>query len=241
MHIKHDMLSLTSNLGPNNKSLSRRAITNLGRPGGKTLLLALCLAVCTFGSSALYAQSSPQDPPSSQSGSTDPDSSPSNGPGRAYLVKRAGIGGPIGYARAGVLELGGSAGFSTNSHLTQFTLTPTIGWFLTNYLQLSALLNMTYVQADNELGNSSSSTAVSLLAEPSFHYPFSEMIYGFAGVGLGFAYQTGPGTGFALAPRAGINVLVGRSGIITPALSWQLDSGALEDAVRANIGYTVMW
>ena len=48
------------------------------------------------------------------------------------------------------------------------------------------------------------------------------------------------------------NVMVGRSGILTPSLSWQytthdtMDTGqgallVVSSAVRAQVGYTVMW
>ena len=62
----------------------------------------------------------------------------------------------------------------------------------------------------------------------------------------------GPGAGFAMAPRLGGNFLIGRSGILTPSLSYQYtthdsaDTGngvllQVSSAVRANIGYTIMW
>ena len=64
--------------------------------------------------------------------------------------------------------------------------------------------------------------------------------------------SAGPGAGFALAPRVGGNFLIGRSGILTPSISYQYtthdsaDTGngvllQVSSAVRANIGYTVMW
>lgn len=159
----------------------------------------------------------------------------------ARFVENAGIGGTVSYGRQGVLELGGSAGFSANSEVTQFTLSPTVGWFIIDNLELSALLNITYVQTEDNFGNSSSATLASVLAEPSYHHPFTPSIFGFAGVGVGFSYQTGPGVGFALAPRVGGNFLVGRSGIFTPALTWEVNAGDQLDAIRVSAGYTVMW
>jgi hypothetical protein len=77
-------------------------------------------------------------------------------------------------------------------------------------------------------------------------------VFGFLGVGVGGSYIKGAGGGFAVAPRLGANMLVGRSGILTPSLSWQytthsVDPGAAENmievssALRINVGYTVMW
>jgi hypothetical protein len=60
------------------------------------------------------------------------------------------------------------------------------------------------------------------------------------------------GAGFALAPRLGANVMVGRSGVFTPAITFVYStSGAVETAqgtlltastsLGINLGYTVMW
>lgn len=163
------------------------------------------------------------------------------------LVKQAGVGGVVGYGRAGVLELGGSAGFTAATDLTQVNVAPSIGWFLADNLQLTGILDLAYVKAGDNDG-----TIVTGLVEPSYHVPFNRTTFGFLGVGMGVSYVDGPGAGFALAPRLGANLMVGRSGILTPSLSWQYtthdtmdtEMGALlvvSSAVRANVGYTVMW
>lgn len=168
------------------------------------------------------------------------------------VVKQAGVGGQVGYGRAGVIELGGSAGFTAASEFTNINITPSIGWFVADNLQLTGRLSFTYVSADDGMGNDESGSLTTVLAEPSYHLPFSRTAFGFAGIGMGAAYVSGPGLGFALAPRIGANFLVGRSGILTPALSWQYtthdsmetEQGAVlvvSSAVAANIGYTVMW
>jgi hypothetical protein len=168
------------------------------------------------------------------------------------VVKQAGVGGPVGYGRAGVLELGGSAGFTATGDFTQINITPSIGWFVADNLQLSGRLGFTYVAADDAAGNRQDGSMTSLLVEPSYHFPFNRTTFAFAGIGVGGAYASGPGLGFAMAPRIGGNFLVGRSGILTPALSWQYTTHEAMDtelgtllvvssAVMANIGYTVMW
>jgi hypothetical protein len=93
---------------------------------------------------------------------------------------------------------------------------------------------------------------VKALIEPSFHLPFSQVAFGFLGLGAGVNYVTGADAGFALQPRLGANFLVGRSGVLTPALTVaystveaiRTPAGAVL-AVRSsygmNIGYTVMW
>ncbi len=163
------------------------------------------------------------------------------------LVEQAGVGGTTAYARAGVLELGGNIGFNAASNLTTLSISPTIGWFFADNVEISGIIGYQYANV-----NSNDSHTLLLLAEPSVHIPFSRMVFGFAGVGLGLAYATGPGAGFAVAPRLGVNLMVGRSGVLTPSvqLSYatnetvQTQNGALlavSTSFGLNVGYTVMW
>lgn len=192
--------------------------------------------------------------PLPESASDDDPAPPVASPGApvGMVVKQAGIGGQVGYGRAGVLELGGSAGFTAASEFTTVNITPSIGWFVADNLQLSGRLSFTYVSAEDAMGNTEDGSITTLLIEPSYHLPFTRSTFGFVGMGMGAAHVSGPGLGFALAPRIGANLMVGRSGVLTPALSWQYtthdtmetEAGALlvvSSAVMANIGYTVMW
>src|SRR5690606_35643523 len=78
------------------------------------------------------------------------------------IVEQAGVGGEVGYGRAGVLELGGSAGFTAAADFTSANLTPSLGWFLLDNLQISGLLGVAYIEADDQ-----DATMFSLLVEPS--------------------------------------------------------------------------
>lgn len=163
------------------------------------------------------------------------------------IVKQAGVGGTTGYGRAGVLELGGFAGLTAASGHTNANISPTIGWFFADNMQLSGILGLSVVRTDE-----SSNTLVSALVEPSYHLPFNRATFGFLGLGLGAAYAEGQGVGFAIAPRIGANFMVGRSGVLTPSLSYQYTTHeavemadasyvAVSTRLAANIGYTVMW
>jgi hypothetical protein len=190
------------------------------------------------------------------------------------VVRQAGVGGQVGYGRAGVLELGGSAGLTVSPDFTAVNVSPQIGWFVADNLELSGLVGFTHVETDMDSG-----TLTTALIEPSYHLPFTRTAFGFLGVGMGAAYVSGPGIGFAMAPRLGANLMIGRSGVLTPSLSYQYTthnaemvgrSGILtpslswqytthdtmdvatggdttgqllvvSSALRANIGYTVMW
>lgn len=231
----------------------------------KSLMSTLLGAMLLFPAAALA-----QDAPAPDGGTTDADSTrtapPNDGtlpaptsdddaqpevatPGAPAIgvVEQAGVGGSVGYGRAGVFELGGAAGLLAASDITSVQVSPQAGWFVADNLQISGILNLNYTKAGDDDG-----TAFGALVEPSYHLPFNRTMFGFVGVGFGLAYVDGPGAGFATAPRLGANFLIGRSGILTPSLSYQYTTHSVDDvgmdrtligvsqAVRANIGYTVM-
>lgn len=164
------------------------------------------------------------------------------------IVSQAGRGGDIGYGRPGVLELGGSAGLMIASGFRNVTVSPSFGWFVGENFELSAIGGVSNVRAGDE-----KATVFSALLEPSYHLPFNRTMFGFFGLGLGGAYVSQLGGGFATAPRIGANFLVGRSGVLTPSLSYEYTTHnmdlmdkdvallAVSSALRVNIGYTAMW
>lgn len=163
------------------------------------------------------------------------------------IVKQAGIGGTTGYGRAGVLELGGGASFSVGKDLTILSIAPSIGWFLADNLQLTAIARLRYASVGGL-----SQTSGDLLIEPSYHLPFNRSVFGFLGLGVGGSYVDGEGAGFTIAPRLGANMMVGRSGILTPYASFQYTTlsasstgnntlVAVSQSVNLGLGYTVMW
>ena len=169
------------------------------------------------------------------------------------VVEQAGVGGPTGYARAGVLELGGAAGLTLAQDIRAINFSPSIGWFLIDNFELSAILDVTNLKAGG-----SSATLFSAMLEPSFHLPFNRSMFGFVGIGVGGAYVSQLGAGVAVAPRLGMDFLVGRSGILRPSLSYEYTTHdamgavgpngqtevtlvAISSALRFNVGYSTMW
>lgn len=230
-------------------------------------LLSLIMAIAATTTTA-HAEGEPADkkvirdsersgvlPPSqSDDDPTPPAPSPTPPPGG--LVKQAGIGGVVSYGRAGVLELGGSASLAAASGYFRFSIAPSIGWFIIDNIQLSAMIGLSHVSIDTVDAEGAADTATqtlfSFILEPSVHIPFTDSLFGFLGVGMGVSYADESGAGFALQPRLGVNVLVGRSGILSPALyvqytttsAIQTDAGTLLQVsfgYGLNLGYTVMW
>lgn len=169
------------------------------------------------------------------------------------VTSQAGVGGTQAYGRAGVLELGGSAGVGAASNYTRIEFSPSVGLFVVDNLELSLITGFSYFRLDEAEGRpSTSATEIKALIEPSFHLPLSEVAFGFLGLGVGVNYLSESDAGFAVQPRLGANFLIGRSGILTPAAYFsystveaiQTGAGAVL-AVRSsygmNIGYTVMW
>jgi hypothetical protein len=169
------------------------------------------------------------------------------------VVEQAGVGGTVGYARAGVLELGGAAGLTLAQDIRAVNFSPSIGWFLVDNFELSAILDVTNLKAGGD-----SATLFSALIEPSFHLPFNRSMFGFIGMGVGAAYASELGGGLAVAPRIGMEFLVGRSGILRPSLQYEYTTHdamgsvdgdgntnvtlvAISSALRFNIGYSTMW
>ncbi|MCX5743632.1 MAG: hypothetical protein NT062_14165 [Proteobacteria bacterium] len=163
------------------------------------------------------------------------------------LVSQAGVGGVVGYGRAGVLELGGSAGIQLATDYRSMNFSPTFGWFLADNLEISLIGTVANIKVVD-----SSATVWSALVEPSYHLPFNRSMFGFLGAGIGASYVSNLGTGLAVAPRLGMNFMVGRSGVLTPSVSYQYTSHdamttdnitivAVSSSVRFNVGYTAMW
>lgn len=164
------------------------------------------------------------------------------------ITEQAGIGGEKGFARAGVLELGGSASLTAAKNYSQVSVAPSIGWFFMDNWEITGILSWTRVA----VSGSKASSTFSLLGEPSFHYPVNNSNFVFAGMGFGFAGQTGTKLGLALAPRIGYKTLVGRSGLLTIDLRNTFSNNDVIETARGSvitqsqalsvgIGYTVIW
>jgi hypothetical protein len=172
------------------------------------------------------------------------------GPG---ITSQAGIGGTQAYGRVGVLELGGSAGMTIANTFNRVELAPSVGLFIADNLELSVIgvYSRFHVDGKNGVGGVSA-TEFKLLLEPSYHLPLSQTLFAFAGVGAGVAYLSQQETGFALQPRLGLNLLVGRSGILTPSFNAAYSTVdaistpngtvlGVQTSYGINIGYTVMY
>jgi len=153
----------------------------------------------------------------------------------ANVALDAGVGSPIAYASASVVELGGTLALTHQSETTLFRIAPSVGYFIVDNIELTLFPELIIANIDGE-----TDVTVGGMLEPSYHVPFSDMFYGFLGVGFGLRYSEDPGVDFALRPKLGMDIMVGRSGILKPAVF--LDIGA-NDGLNAGgfeAGFTVM-
>lgn len=206
-----------------------------------TIGLGLCASLAV-------AQQTPSNLPPPQSDNDRTPVAPAVGAPDSGVTRQAGIGGTQAFARAGVLELGGNGSLTLSDDYKEFGLAPSIGWFFMDNWQISARASYSFAKVDG----ADSVNSLLLLAEPSFHMPFSNTLFGFIGIGLGLSSRTDVDIGFALVPRIGMKTLIGRSGMLTLDLSNAFMSNELIETPRGTLvtvdsaltlgaGYTVLW
>lgn len=151
------------------------------------------------------------------------------------IVTGAGVGSDIAYASSGVVELGGSLALTHASQTTTFRISPSIGYFFVDNLQLTLFPELTLIHVED-----STDVTIGAAIEPSYHVPFSDRFFGFVGIGLGLRYADDPGVDLFTRPRVGVDFMVGRSGILKPAVF--LDIGTHDGLTSGGfeVGFTVM-
>jgi hypothetical protein len=190
----------------------------------RSSIIALGMLLCPLA----YGQEEPATP---NQDTTDPDVKPEAPtpeiPNPAEDVRTyAGVGSKTAYSEVGVAEAGGSLAFSASQGTMSFSADPTIGYFLFDNVELSGTLGIRHINLEDETSN-----VFSLVAEPSLHFPINDGLFWFGGIGLGAALtdtsDTDSNVGFAFAPRTGIQILMGRSGL--------LNLGGRYSAVFSNV------
>lgn len=149
-----------------------------------------------------------------------------------------------GYAKSGVYELGGSVSLLTGATLTQASIGPTLGYFFLDYVELSFLPQLEYAKTNASPGK----TRVVLLLEPSWHVQMKGALFVFFGAGVGGAYEKSSGLGLAVAPRTGINLLVGGNGVLSAGFEYVYSASPKAPDDQKSVattglraGYTIAW
>jgi hypothetical protein len=139
------------------------------------------------------------------------------------VIEQAGVGGPVAFGSAGVLEVGGSGALMASSNYIMARLGPTIGWFIYDGVQLA---HTHEVYGSSKIrGWGVASLAV---IDVSVHVRLNDRLLGFVGAGPALSYN-GDSAGFGGKGRMGMDVLVGRSALFRPAAFYTLTSNELVD------------
>jgi len=128
------------------------------------------------------------------------------------VIEQAGVGGPTAFGSAGVLEVGGSGALLISEHFVAARFAPTAGLFIYDGVQLSYMHELYGTSTDV-----ADSFATTMIVDVSLHVPLGDRLLGFIGAGPGVLYRDAQ-IGFGGKARAGIDVLIGRSGLFRPAL-----------------------
>lgn len=149
-----------------------------------------------------------------------------------------------GYAKQGVWELGGAVSLVTGSRQKQAGIAPTLGYFVIDYVEISLIPQVDYAKLSGTAGR----TRLVGLIEPSWHVQLSGPLFFFFGAGIGVAHEKATGTGLALAPRIGVNALIGGNGVATAGFEYIYSASpkaTVEERDSATLGlragYTIAW
>lgn len=146
------------------------------------------------------------------------------------------------YATKGLWELGGGVDFSWTREQWNISLDPQIGYFIQDRVEISLLTGVQYENLKAPGGDRVDTWTVDILVEPSYHHPLTESLFVFGGLGVGLAYNFDHPQ-FDLQPRAGFNIEVGRSGIVTPAVKVPIfmgkNHGPTDDEFGVDVGVEV--
>lgn len=159
------------------------------------------------------------------------------GDDQVEVTRGAGVGSPLGYARRTIVELGGALALTHESQTTEFRISPSIGYFFIDGLELTLFPELQIIDVDGE-----TDVRVAGTLEPSYHLALNDAaLFGFAGIGVGLSWSDDPGLDLFFRPRLGLDIMIGRSGILKPAAF--LDVGANDGLTSGGLeaGFTVMW
>lgn len=139
------------------------------------------------------------------------------------------------YGRKGLFDVGGSVAAGWTPDVFDLNLTPSLGWFVLDRLELSVRLSILYTNVKHDDGTRTRTTLGSAVLEPSYHWPIGDTVFVFAGLGIGFAYD-GSHPDFEILPRVGLNIEVGRAGVFTPAAQVPVLIGRNQGPANGLIG-----
>lgn len=152
------------------------------------------------------------------------------------------------HTQRGTTDLGVALGLFVADGVHDVAATVSAGRFVADQLALAASVTASTTRADGR-----TATLWAGLAEPSYHLELDTKTFGVLGMAVGAAYQSELGTSLAIAPRVGLEIVLGEHHVIAPMLAYQYiaysareardDAAltALTSTLRFQLGYSVRW
>lgn len=147
------------------------------------------------------------------------------------------------YATQGINELGGSMAFSFSPTVTSFSADPSYGYFVLDNVEMSLILGYQHLNIED----SDATNRLSAIVEPSVHGPFGDSdIFWALGTGFGVAGTDSLSddgswqAGWVLAPRGGLQFLVGQSGMLNLGVRYSIVVSNVDADVNITGGQAVV-
>jgi opacity protein-like surface antigen len=146
------------------------------------------------------------------------------------------------YGQKGAVELGGSIGMNWTNDAFALDLSPSVGYFMLDRVELSALLRVTYEDQKNDNGDRESVKSGALIVEPSYHLPVREEVFVLAGLGFGVGHDD-EDFDLEFIPRVGLNIGIDLVGVVTPSVKMPIliDNDGTSAGLGLEVGYSVVW
>lgn len=198
-------------------------------PGLSLIRCALPLATC-LAAMCLPTLAHAQDKPSAENGTRDEGGDRDESEGRPA------------YGQKGAVELGGSVGLNWTNDAFALDLSPSVGYFMLDRVELSALLRLSYEDQEDDNGNRESVKSGAFIIEPSYHLPVREEVFVLAGLGFGVGHDD-EDFDLEFIPRVGLNIGIDLVGIVTPSLKMPIliDNDGTSAGLGLEVGYSVVW
>jgi hypothetical protein len=148
--------------------------------------------------------------------------------GKMTVVEQAGVGGPLAYATATVLEVGGAGSMSVSGDRLYLRMAPFVAWFVLDGFRLS----YTHELYTSKL-HKHYRISTAMLLGADVHFRLNDRLLIAVGPDVGGLYN-GDRWGVMVRPKVMLDILVGRSAILHPGLFFAWSSVDVIDASGAD-------
>ena len=147
---------------------------------------------------------------------------------RLTVMEQAGVGGPLAYASATVLEVGGSGSISVSGERLYLRMAPFVAWFVVDGFRLSYTHELYTSKYEKKYR-----VSTAMLVGGDVHFKLNDRLLIGTGPEVGALYN-GDKWGVLIRPKITLDILVGRSALLHPGLFFGWSSVDVIDAAGDN-------